>query len=77
VAGARVDMRDRRGNTALHLAANAGDLCSLQALSTAISCAELEEMAGTLRFNPFAQPLPQGLDLTNYDGKHCFHTVLD
>jgi len=67
VAGARVDMRDRRGNTALHLAASGGDVHSLQALSTAISCQELTECP--VRYTPFAQPLPQGLDLTNYDGE--------
>jgi len=38
--GARVDMRDRFGNTPLHLAAASGDLGSVQALTMALAAHE-------------------------------------
>ena len=65
-AGARVDMRDRFGNTPLHLAAASGDLGSVQALTLALSANESEQCG--LRYPAFAQPLPQQLDLLNYEG---------
>lgn len=70
-AGARVDMRDRNGNTPLHLAATLGDLESLQALTTALAVVETTQIQ--LKYPSFAQSLPQQLDLPNYDGKNKFY----
>jgi ankyrin only family protein len=70
-AGARVDMRDRFGNTPLHLAAASGDLGSVQALTMALSANETVQCG--LRYPAFAQPLPQQLDLLNYEGKRDFN----
>jgi len=71
VAGARVDMRDRFGNTPLHLAAASGDLGSVNALTLALTASETE--ACCLRYPSFAQPLPQALDLLNYEGLGPIH----
>jgi len=70
-AGARVDMRDKHGNTPLHLAAQLGDLPCVQALTMALSAAELQDCQ--LRYSPVAQSLPQELDLLNYDGLAAIH----
>lgn len=66
-AGARVDMRDRNGNTPLHLACMQGDMESLKALTTALAVVETTQIQ--LKYPSFAQALPQQLDLLNYDGK--------
>lgn len=66
-AGARVDMRDRNGNTPVHLACIQGDLESLKALTTALAVVETTQIQ--LKYPSFAQTLPQQLDLLNYDGK--------
>ena len=71
-AGARVDMRDRQGNCPIHIAAQQGDLDSVQALSMALSATELQQCQ--LRYQPFAQTLPQQLDASNYDGKFIFNS---
>jgi len=70
-AGAKVDMRDRFGNTPLHLAAASGDLGSVQALTTALATHEVTQCR--LRYEPFAQSLPQQLDLLNYEGQGPIH----
>ncbi|ODN05603.1 NF-kappa-B inhibitor cactus [Orchesella cincta] len=70
-AGARVDMRDRNGNTPLHLACTQGDMESLQALTTALAVLETTELQ--LKYPSFAQALPQQLDLLNYDGQAPIH----
>lgn len=66
-AGARVDMRDRNGNTPLHLACMQGDMDSLKALTNALAVVETTQIQ--LKYPSFAQALPQQLDLLNYDGK--------
>ncbi|CAL8090513.1 unnamed protein product [Orchesella dallaii] len=70
-AGARVDMRDRNGNTPLHLACMQGDQESLHALTTALAVVETTELQ--LKYPSFAQALPQQLDLLNYDGQAPIH----
>jgi len=66
VAGANVDIRDRRGNTALHLACQIGDLECVKALMEPITVAETN--TANLRYDAVMQQLPQNLEERNYDG---------
>jgi len=66
VAGANVDIRDRRGNTALHLACQIGDLECVKALMEPITVAETN--TANLQYDAFMQQLPQNLEERNYDG---------
>lgn len=71
VAGANVDIRDRRGNTALHLACQIGDLECVIALMEPITVAETN--TANLQYDAFMQQLPQNLEERNYDGQMCVH----
>lgn len=66
VAGANVDVRDRRGNTALHLACQIGDLECVKALMEPITVAETN--TANLQYDAFMQEVPQNLEERNYDG---------
>jgi hypothetical protein len=66
VAGANVDVRDRRGNTALHLACQIGDLECVKALMEPITVAETN--TANLHYDAVMQQLPQNLEERNYDG---------
>jgi ankyrin only family protein len=67
VAGANVDIRDRRGNTALHLACQIGDLECVKALTEPVTVAETN--TANLQYAAFMQQVPQNLEERNYDGK--------
>lgn len=71
VAGANVDVRDRRGNTALHLACQIGDLECVKALLEPITVAETN--TANLQYEAVMQQLPQNLEERNYDGQMCVH----
>ncbi|XP_047001485.1 NF-kappa-B inhibitor cactus isoform X1 [Schistocerca americana] len=71
VAGATVDIRDRSGNTALHLACLNGDIDCVRALTEPVTVAE-ETMAG-LRYRTYQHHVPQDLEERNYDGQMCIH----
>lgn len=66
VAGANVDIRDRRGNTALHLACQIGDLECVKALMEPVTVAETN--TANLQYDAFMQQVPQNLEERNYDG---------
>jgi ankyrin only family protein len=66
VAGATVDIRDRRGNTALHLACQIGDLECVKALTEPVTVAETK--TANLQYAAFQQQVPQNLEERNYDG---------
>lgn len=70
ITGAALDIRDRRGNTALHIACQEGNL----------PCAEelLCPVAGSEIYNTSYQQLEgygrlPDLELRNYDGQNCVH----
>ncbi|XP_067010124.2 NF-kappa-B inhibitor cactus isoform X2 [Anabrus simplex] len=71
VAGARVDVRDREGNTALHLACEIGDLECVRSLMEPITVAEAQ--TASLQYSSYQQQVPQDLEERNYDGQMCIH----
>lgn len=79
VAGAEATIRDRNGNTPLHLACTSGDLECFKALTVPISAAEIQE-AKRLNFTKWEDSsyvrcaqLPPDLEQRNYDGERCVH----
>ena len=71
VAGATTDIRDREGNTPLHLAARRGLRECASALLTPISRDELREAQVSVGFSQ--TQLHAALNLKNYNGEHCVH----
>merc|ERR1719423_226600 len=69
VAGAATHVRDKEGNTPLHLEAKRGLVRCAVALLSPISTDELREAAATACTNHTR--LPAVLDLKNYNGQHC------
>ena len=71
VTGATLDIRDRNGNTALHLCCKQGDLDSAAAVTTPIETSERIPL-------PFYVPqrqIPQEMSTLNYDGESCLHVA--
>lgn len=71
VAGATVDMKDRHGNTALHLACQLGNLESVKALTEPVNVVETE--SASQQYTAYPPQLPQNLEDRNYDGQTCVH----
>ena len=71
VAGATTDIRDREGNTPLHLAAKRGFKECAAALLSPISTDELREADISAAFTP--THLHTVLDMKNFNGEHCVH----
>lgn len=61
-------IRDSRGNTALHLACQTGDLECVKALTEPVTVAETN--SANLKYAGFMQQVPQNLEERNYDGKY-------
>lgn len=72
VAGASTDVRDKEGNTPLHLAAKRGLRECAKALLRPISTDELRE-AGLTSPSPNHTKLHTVLNHKNYNGEHCVH----
>lgn len=71
-AGASPEVRDRHGNTALHLAVAGGDISCVRALTEPITVAETN--AAELRYTPYTRNTAANTrDLYNYDGLTCVH----
>ena len=71
VAGARLDVRDREGNTPLHLAARRGNLECGEALLKPVS---VQEMANQQASQVLYSQLPVDvIDLCNHAGEACVH----
>ena len=64
-AGAQVDVPDRNGNTALHLASREGSTLITKALVEPITKEERDEVEYEI---PYVR-IPQNLEARNYDGK--------
>jgi len=71
VGGASVLLRDRFGNTPLHLACRDGALDCAKALLFPVS--QEERRRALLPLNGIPQPLPQDLEQKNYDGQLPLH----
>jgi len=69
--GAALDVRDRNGNTALHLACRDGSLPCIYALLNPLNVEEYRE-ANVCCFTNF----PQDLNIKNYDGETCLHMAV-
>ncbi|XP_030383495.1 NF-kappa-B inhibitor cactus [Scaptodrosophila lebanonensis] len=80
-AGAEPTVRDRHGNTALHLSCIAGDKQCVRALTEQFSASEIQEahrnyghrsQDKTVSSLNYAR-LPADLEIRNYDGERCVH----
>lgn len=81
IAGADPTVRDRHGNTPLHLACIAGDIQCVRALTVPICASEINEAhrfyghlsSDKTTSNLHCARLPADLEIRNYDGERCVH----
>jgi len=73
VAGARLDVRDREGNTPLHLAARRGNLECGEALLKPVSVQEMSEQLTSQGQVLYSQLPVDVIDLCNHIGESCVH----
>lgn len=69
VAGAIISMRDKRGNTALHIACQDG---STDIVRTLLEPVRYQETMNNNYDIPY-QAIPQDFTIANYEGKTCLH----
>jgi NF-kappa-B inhibitor alpha len=73
ISGATIDLRDRHGNTALHVACAQSDFDSVQAIISPIHEREIRA-ADVVNYPIDVQRLPNDLlKLRNYEGETCIH----
>ncbi|XP_017056506.1 NF-kappa-B inhibitor cactus [Drosophila ficusphila] len=85
LAGAEPTIRDRHGNTALHLSCNAGEKQCVRALTEKFGATEIHEAHRQYghRSNDKAVSslsyarLPADLEIRNYDGERCVHLAAE
>ncbi len=70
VAGARLDVRDREGNTPLHLAARRGNHECGEALLKPVSVQEMGATSSTVLYTQLSVDV---IDLCNHVGESCVH----
>uniref|UniRef100_A0A0A1WTW6 NF-kappa-B inhibitor cactus n=1 Tax=Zeugodacus cucurbitae TaxID=28588 RepID=A0A0A1WTW6_ZEUCU len=75
LAGADPNIRDCRGNTALHLACKSGYEQSVSALTTPFS--EIEINAAHQQFGYTQTKLINNLEMRNYEGEYCVHLAAE
>ncbi|XP_076297020.1 NF-kappa-B inhibitor cactus-like isoform X2 [Lasioglossum baleicum] len=73
LAGANPALRNRGGNTALHLACKTGDLASAMALTDSLTPLERNYLLPGGK----VPALPQYLEQRNYDGDMCLHVAVN
>lgn len=69
VAGAKVHLRDIEGNTPLHIACKYGNNGVVKTLLNHVRYVETKQNTYHIPY----QPLPQDLEIRNYDGLSCLH----
>ncbi|XP_044732013.1 NF-kappa-B inhibitor cactus isoform X2 [Chrysoperla carnea] len=72
VAGAKQSVRDRYGETALHLACQKGDLYCVRALTAPINVDEVKRLALQYK-NVIHEPI--NYEQWNYEGETCIHVA--
>jgi ankyrin only family protein len=72
VKGARLETRDRNGNTALHLACKHGFEACVEMLTTPLS----QEERKSVPYDLPPRSIPQDLTINNYEGEPCLHVCL-
>ncbi|KAI1295481.1 NF-kappa-B inhibitor cactus [Halotydeus destructor] len=72
VSGATIDSRDRKGNSAVHLACANGDLDAVEAIFKPVSPSELRALQPLYyRTKPHSDNAVSLIDLPNYEGQSC------
>uniref|UniRef100_W8BRG3 NF-kappa-B inhibitor cactus n=2 Tax=Ceratitis capitata TaxID=7213 RepID=W8BRG3_CERCA len=85
LAGAEPTLRDRHGNTSLHLACMSGDEQCVNALTMPFSGSEINEAhrqygyrSNDKLFSSLSYAcLPSGLEIRNYNGEYCVHLAAE
>lgn len=72
IAGIEIEMQDKSGNTALHLACKMGSVEVAKALVTAVTYQETKRNTYEIPY----QPIPQNLNIRNSDGLTCLHIAV-
>uniref|UniRef100_A0A1A9VRN9 Uncharacterized protein n=1 Tax=Glossina austeni TaxID=7395 RepID=A0A1A9VRN9_GLOAU len=75
LAGADPTVRDRRGNTALHLACRSGVVECVDSLIKPFYKDEIEEASRQYEHRNFSIPFSPDLNLRNYNGESCVHVA--
>ena len=68
VHGATVDLRDKQGNTPLHVACRQGSMDCVLALTRRVQHQETSQVPYDIPF----QRIPQPADMQNYEGMRCY-----
>lgn len=69
--GAVIDLRDRFGNTPLHIACSRGDLPCVLALTTPVEPCEVKDVTYSIAY----RRIPQNQAIMNYEGTQASHNI--